>query len=60
MGTKYKITRLQFYLSGFKITHDGGRVSNLNTIYLFVDPSNKTSKNLVWGFRIDITSIEKN
>ncbi|MBL7819670.1 MAG: T9SS type A sorting domain-containing protein [Saprospiraceae bacterium] len=59
MGTKYKITRLQFYLSGFKITHDGGQVSNLNTIYLFVDPSNKTSKEFSLGLQNDITSIEK-
>lgn len=59
MGTKYKITRLQFYLSGFKITHDGGQIIDLKTVYLFVDPSNKTSKEFSLGIQNNISNIEK-
>lgn len=59
MGTKYKVTRLQFYISGLKITHDGGKELSLNTLYLLVDPSKKTNKEFSLGALSDITNIEK-
>lgn len=59
MGTKYKISRLQFYISGIKITHDGGQELNLNTVYLFVDPSNPNSKEFSLGRFSNVNAVEK-
>ncbi len=58
-GTKYKVTRLQFYLSGLKITHDGGQELSLSTVYLFVDPSVPSSSEFSLGVLPNVTSIEK-
>lgn len=58
-GTKYKTTRLQFYISGLKITHDGSQELALNNVYLFVDPSNPNSKEFSLGTFTDISIIEK-
>lgn len=58
-GTKYKVTRLQFYLSGLKITHDGGQELSLTTVYLFVDPSKPASNQFSLGTFNNINNIEK-
>ncbi len=57
-GTKYKLTRLQYYLSGFKITHDGGQTTVLDQLYFLVDPSKANSKELSIGSFSNITTIE--
>lgn len=59
LGTKYKLTRLQYYISGIKITHDAGQELNLNNVYLFVDPSKSTSKEFTLGTLSNITTIEE-
>lgn len=59
LGTKYKLTRLQYYLSGIKITHDGGQELALNTVYLFVDPSKQSSSEFSLGFLSNINNVEK-
>ncbi len=59
LGTKYKLTRLQFYISGVKITHDAGQELVLNSLYLFVDPSKSTSKEFSLGSLTNVTTIEK-
>lgn len=58
-GTKYKTSRLQFYISGLKITHDGGQELALNSVFLFVDPSKQDSKEFSLGILSNITYIEK-
>ncbi|MDQ3142866.1 MAG: T9SS type A sorting domain-containing protein [Bacteroidota bacterium] len=58
MGTKYKLTRLQYYISGLKITHDGGQELILRDVYLFVDPSKPSSKEFSLGVHHDITYID--
>lgn len=58
-GTKYKTTRLQFYISGLKITHDGAQELALNNVYLFVDPSNPNSNEFSLGTFSNISTIEK-
>ncbi len=58
-GTKYKVTRLQFYLSGLKITHDGGQELSLASVYLFVDPSKQSSNQFSLGNLNNINTIEK-
>jgi hypothetical protein len=59
LGTKYKLTRLQYYISGIKITHDAGQELNLNNMYLFVDPSKTTSKEFSLGTLTNVTTVEK-
>ncbi|MBK8485910.1 MAG: T9SS type A sorting domain-containing protein [Saprospiraceae bacterium] len=59
MGTKFKLTRLQYYISGIKITHDGGQVLLLNKLYLFVDPSKPSSKEFILGALNGVSSVEK-
>lgn len=59
LGSKYKLTRLQYYLSGFVIVHDGGQELVLNDIYFLVDPSNPNYEELSLGFQTGITNVEK-
>jgi hypothetical protein len=58
-GTKYKLTRLQYYISGVTITHDGGQKLILNNLYLFVDPSKPASASFSLGTLSGISNIEK-
>lgn len=59
MGTNYKLTRLQYYISGIKIIHDGAKEMNLNNVYLFVDPNNPNAKSFSLGILNGISNIEK-
>jgi hypothetical protein len=36
---EYKITRLEYYISEIKITHDGGQVTPMTDLYLLVRPA---------------------
>jgi hypothetical protein len=38
-GTSFKVTRLQYYLSGINITHDGGQITPMTDVYLLVNPA---------------------
>lgn len=58
-GTKYKLSRLQYYLSGFKIIHDGGQVLELSQTYFLVDPSNPNSIELNLGIHTGIQNVEQ-
>ncbi len=58
-GTKYKLSRLQYYLSGFKVVHDGGQVLELNQTYFLVDPSQQNSNELSLGLHTGIQKVEQ-
>ncbi len=41
-GYFYNVTRLQYYISEIKLTHDGGQVTPLPDVYLLVNPALKS------------------
>lgn len=56
MGNDFKVTRLQYYLSGFEIIHDGGQSILASSVYYLADASQPTSIDL--GSHSGITTIE--
>lgn len=42
-GSAIKVNRLEFYLSGFSIQHDGGQVTEINDQWLLVRPADNES-----------------
>lgn len=52
----YKITRLEYYISEIKITHDGGQESAMTDMYLLVRPAVDSMYDL--GSHPDITNVE--
>lgn len=52
----YRITRLEYYISEIKITHDGGQVSAMTDLFLLVRPAIDSMYNL--GSHPDITNVE--
>jgi len=52
----YKITRLEYYISEIKITHDGGQEKALTDLYLLVRPKLDSMYDL--GSHPDITNVE--
>ena len=53
---EYKITRLEYYISEIKITHDGGQVTPVTDLYLLVRPAVDSMYDL--GAHPDITNVE--
>lgn len=39
-GVKYKLKRLQYYISGITIVHDGAQVTSCDNVYLLAEPGN--------------------
>lgn len=39
-GYPMKVTRLEYYMSGFTLTHDGGQVTALDGVHILVDAAN--------------------
>lgn len=52
----YKITRLEYYISEIKITHDGGVVTPMTDLYLLVRPAIDSMYDL--GAYPEITNVE--
>lgn len=38
-GGFYKLTRLEYYISGIQIVHDGGQILSLPNVYFLINPS---------------------
>ena len=56
MGYSFNMTRMQFYISEIKLTHDGGVVTPITDLYLLVDPAVNTEFALG---EFTITDLEK-
>ena len=56
LGNNFKLDRLQYYLSGFEIIHDGGQIKTATGVYYLADASLNTSIDL--GSYSGITTIE--
>lgn len=52
----FNLSRLQYYMSGFAIVHDGGQVTTITGTYALVDASQTTQINL--GSLSGITNVE--
>ncbi|MEE9438757.1 MAG: MbnP family protein [Saprospiraceae bacterium] len=57
MEQKFDVQRLEYYLSNFKITHDGGQVLELPELYVLVATNDKHVSTIDLG-NYDITDIE--
>lgn len=54
-GHNYEVSRLEYYISEVKVTHDGGQVKNIGNLWLLIDASTPTNVKLDnWN----ITTIE--
>jgi len=45
-GQMFKLTRLEYYVSGIQIVHDGGQIKSISDLYLLVHPSTNNRFNL--------------
>jgi hypothetical protein len=52
-GTKFSISRLDYYISSIKLHHDGGMTTNVSYKYIFVTKG-KTVDELLGSFNIGI------
>lgn len=53
-----KINRLEYYISGIQIEHDGGQIIDASDVYILVDPSDNSSTSYSIG-QFDVNSVEK-
>lgn len=54
-GDDFTVNRLQYYMSGIKLIHDGGQETAINNVYFLVNAKNLT--NLLLGTH-NVTSLE--
>ncbi len=52
MGHDFDVSRLEYYISGIEITHDTGKVTQVNDFWILVNPSQQTLVDL-GNFNID-------
>ena len=55
LGDKVKLQRLEYYISGISITHDGGTVTNAKDIYILVKANKSDTIDLG---NLNITNVE--
>ena len=61
MDNDFKVDRLEYYLSTFSITHDGGQVTPIEDLYVLVDMGNKVgevSPTFIELGELDVENIE--
>lgn len=46
LNEDFEVTRLQYYISGIELTHDGGTVTPMSDVYILVDGTMPTSVDL--------------
>lgn len=54
----FTISRLEYYLSGFTITHDGGQVTEVEDLYILLTQGQKSSSILIDLGTFDVSEIE--
>ena len=58
LGNDFMIDRLQYYLSGFSITHDGGQITKVEDLYVLVSLLESAAPTLIELGEYDIESLE--
>lgn len=54
-GEQISLTRVEYYISGISLTHDGGQVTNLDTVYILANANYMTEQFLG---TLNITQLE--
>lgn len=58
LGNDYLIDRLEYYLSGFSITHDGGQVTEIDDLYVLVSLLRGSFPTEITLGTLDINNLE--
>ena len=58
LGNDFMIDRLQYYLSGFSITHDGGQVTKVDDLYVLVSLLESTDPTVIELGEYEIDDLE--
>ena len=58
LGNDFMIDRLQYYLSGFSITHDGGQVTEVDDLYVLVSLLESNDPTIIELGEYEIASLE--
>ncbi|MGK0317703.1 MAG: hypothetical protein ACI86M_003948 [Saprospiraceae bacterium] len=58
LGNDFMIDRLQYYLSGFSIKHDGGQVTEVEDLYVLVNLLGSTDPTIIELGEYEIESLE--
>ena len=58
LGNDFMIDRLQYYLSGFSIVHDGGQVTEVEGLYVLVSLLHSNERSFIELGEFDIQNLE--
>lgn len=58
LGNDFMIDRLQYYLSGFSLTHDGGQVTDVEGLYVLVSLLETTDPTIIELGEYEIDNLE--
>ena len=58
LGNDFMIDRLQYYISGFSITHDGGQVTEVKDLYVLVSLLNDSESTMIDLGELTFTTLE--
>ena len=58
LGNDFMIDRLQYYISGFSITHDGGQVTEVEDLYVLVSLLNDSESTMIDLGELTFTTLE--
>ena len=56
INTSFKLTRLEYYISGISLVHDGGQITEINDRWILVDAADRQSTDLG---NLNINNVEK-
>ena len=58
IGNSFMLDRLQYYISGFSITHDGGQVIEIDDLYVLVSLLDSSEPSIIELGEFDIENLE--
>lgn len=58
LGNDFMIDRLQYYLSGFSLVHDGGQVTEIDDLYVLVSLMESTDATIIELGELELDNIE--
>lgn len=58
LGNDFMVNRLQYYLSGFSITHNGGQITEVEDLYVLVSLLESTDPTMIELGEFDIENLE--
>jgi len=58
LGNDFMIDRLQYYLSGFSLVHDGGQVTEIDDLYVLVSLMESTDATIIELGELELNNLE--